>query len=83
MSDLKPGTRVRVKRGNVYDRPGLAPFAGLTGTVLDPEKVNAWAALFEYSPVALDFPDDEDYLDYKKPSVPNVWALSDTELEVI
>lgn len=82
MSDLKPGTRVRIKEGNIYDGPGLIPFAGLTGTVLDPEKVNAWSALTEYSPVALDFPDAEDYRGYREMD-DNAWALSDTELEVI
>ena len=82
MSYLKPGTRVRVKKGNVYDGPGLAPFAGLTGTVLDPEDAQPWNALAEYSPVSLDFPDDEDYRDYREGQAV-VWALSDTELEVI
>lgn len=82
MSDLKPGTRVRVKEGNIYDGAWLAPFAGLTGTVLDSEKVNGWAAGSDYAPVSLDFPDEEGYLDYREMD-DNVWALSDTELEVI
>lgn len=82
MSNLKPGTRVRVKEGNVYDGPGLAPFAGLTGTVLDPEKVNTWAVAPIYTLVSLDFPDEEDYREYREMD-DNVWALASTELEVI
>lgn len=82
MINLKPGTRVRVKKNNIYDGPGLAPFAGLTGTVLDPQKVNAWAAVSEYVAISLDFPDEEGYREYREMD-DNVWALSDQELEVI